>query len=485
LKSPLLKSNIVLNHFANFLKRDSGSCLFFFLVGLILRGIPELLISFYPVGYETIAWYAPPMMTFPGRSVIDVFVEFFRSGPLFYVLMWLVANVTGAHAFVILKVVGPLLYGSLIVSFFVFLKKGLKFDWKMAFVASLLLVFQIAALRDSWDRFRTVLGLGFLFATLTVLKSDNKRKWLLVSVLAFLVTISREYVAAVLFAAVFCFAIFEKKGRATSLIALGPALAIFMVMVFPGLFGVVSNYVPEGQFAGRSYLWVVQDAFVIFAACYLALLPFVIRGWYSDKLIGSITAWLLVGSFSILIPWFAVPGYQRWLLLLVFPFCVYAVKGFERFQLFDKRRIRILAAILLCFIVIGMGYSTGTFSYVGHMTNSYVTVHLVQSSISWDQVDDVKAVLSWLNENAVSNSSVLAEECFYGWTLIYFGRANNDVKVISYGAAASSMPALEMALRDGFSQIYLIWYSEQSLNDFEIVRYRNSIAIFQYAPKGD
>src|SRR3989337_3765776 len=210
-----LKLANVHNALFNFLKHDRGSCLFFFLVGLTLRGIPELLVSWYPVGYETIAWYAPSMMTFPGRSLIDVFVEFVRAGPLFYALMWFAVNVTGAHPFIVLKVVGPLLYGSLSVSFFVFLKKGLKFEWKLAFVASLLLVFQIAALRDSWDWFRTVLGLVFLFATLTVFKTDNKRKWLLVSVLAILATMSREYVAAVLFAAVFGFAMFDKKGRAT------------------------------------------------------------------------------------------------------------------------------------------------------------------------------------------------------------------------------------------------------------------------------
>jgi len=264
---------------------------------------------------------------------------------------------------------------------------------------------------------------------------------------------------------------------------LAPALTVFVFMVYPGLFGFAMNYMPEGQYASRSYLWVVQDAVVIFAACYLVLLPFVLKGWRRDKLVGSMLAWLLLGSFTIVIPWFAVPGYQRWLMLLVFPLTIYAVWGFERLRLFSQGRIRILAVILLVFMVIGAGYSTGTFSYVGHMTNSYVTVHLVQSSISWDQVDDVKAVLSWLDVNAASNSSVLAEESFFGWTLIYFGRANEDVKVIPYGAAASPMPALEVALHDGFSRIYLIWYTEQSLNNFEIIHSQNSISVLQYTPK--
>lgn len=453
------------------------------MIGLTLRGIPELLVSWYPVGYETITWYAPPMMTFAGRSVIDVFVEFFRSGPLFYSLMWLVTNVTGAHAFVILKVVGSLLYGGLLVSFFAFLKKGLKFEWKMAFVVSLLLAFQIAALRVAWDRFRTVLGLIFLFAALTALKFDSKYRWWLVSVFAVLTGLSREYVALVLFVTVFCFAILEKKDRAMSLIALGPALAFFALMVYPSLLGFASNYVPEGQYASRSYSWVVRDAAVIFAVCYFALLPFVVRGLRRDNLILPMASWLLLGSFSVVSPWFAIPGYQRWLMLLVFPFSVFVVWGFERFHLLDKRRIWMLAIIFMVFMVIGAGYSTGTFSYVGRMTNSYVAVNLVQSSISWDDVPDVKTVLGWLNENAEYNSTVLAEECFYGWTVIYFERANADVQIIPYAAASPLTPALEVALRKGFSHIYLIWYTEHSFSDFKVVYSWNNIAVYQYAPK--
>lgn len=478
-----LKLGNVHNSLVNFLKQDRGSCLFFFLLGLTLRGIPELLVSRYPVGYETITWYAPPMMTFSGQSVFDVFVQFFWSGPLFYVLMWLVSNVTRAHAFTILKVAGPILYGSLIVSFFVFLKKGLKFEWKMAFTASLLLVFQIAALRDSWDRFRTVLALIFLFATLIALKSNSKHKWGAVTILAALTALSREYVALVLFVTVFCFIFLEKKDRIISLVALGPAFAIFAVMINLGLIKFASNYVSEGQYASRSYFWVVQDAFVIFAVCYLLLLPFVLRGWRKDRLVGPMTGWLLLSSFSVICPWFTVPGYQRWLMLLVFPFSVYAAWGFERFQLFNKRRIWMLAAIVMVFMLIGVGYSTGTFSYVGRMTNSYVAVNLVQSSIRWDQIDDVKAVLTWLDENAVSNSSILTEECFYGWTLIYLERANQDVKVIPYAAASPPMSALEVALHDGFSRIYLIWYTAQGFSNFEIIHSKNAVSVFQYVSK--
>jgi hypothetical protein len=468
----------------SFLRRDSGSALFFFFIAVVLRAIPELLVPSYPVGYETITWYAPPLLSFAGRGVLDVFASFFRAGPLFYLLAWLAVNATGAHAFVVLKVFGPLLYGCLLVSFFVFARRGLKLDWKLAFVASLLLVFQIAALRESWDRFRTVLGLVFVFSALTVLKSEGfgRRKWRFVGFLAVLAALSREYVAVMLFVTVLGFAFWEKRDRLSSLLALGPALAIILAVVYPDLFRIVFSYVPEAYYQGRGYFWIVEDAFLIFALCYVGILPFVVLG-RRDKLLNSMVGCLFLGSFSVVLPWFSVPGYQRWLMLLVFPFCIYAALGFERLHLFSGRRVWALTAVLMGFVIVGAGYSSGLFSYVGNLPNSYVAVNLVQSSIGWNQVNDVKAVLVWLDRNAAFNSSVLAEEGFYGWTLIYLGRAGQDVTVIPYGAASSPMPALETALSDGFSRVYLIWFSGQSVSGFDLVHFENAIAVFQYASK--
>jgi len=449
-----------------------------FLVGVMLRAIPELLVSWYPVGYETITWYAPVMMTFYGRSLIDVFASTFTVGPLFYVLMWLVANVSGAHAFLILKVTGPLLYGGLAVSFFLFLKRGLKLDAKMAFVAALLLVFQVAALRESWDRFRNVLGLIFVFATLTALRSEGRFKWPFVVSLAVLTALSRDYIALVLFVTVLGFAVLERKDRVVSLVALAPALAIFWIMNFPR--ELWWSYISDGQYAGSSYLWTVQDVFSIFAVCFLPLLAFVVKGFRRDKVLDLMVGWLLLGSFSVTVsPWFAVPGYQRWLILLVFPFSVYAVRGFERFGLFDKGGFRKLTAILLIFMVIGVGYSSGAFSYV-MLPNSWVPTNLAQSSIAWSQIDDVKDVLRWLDENAATYSSILSEERFYGWTLIYLKRANNNVEVIPYCANSLPEPVLEKALEDGFRWIYLIWYADSDLEGFEPVYSQNSVSIFQY-----
>jgi len=476
---PLLTFSDIPSLLFDLLKQDKGSCLFFFLVGLILRGIPELVIAQYPVGYETITWYAPVITRFQEMSVFDVFAQTFRAGPLFYVMIWFGAAFSGAHAFLLLKVVAPLLYGCLAVSFFVFLRRGLRFEWKMAFTASLLLVFQVAALRLAWDRLRNILGLTFVFAALAMLKSNSRFKWPLVAGFAVLAVLSRDYVALILFVTVLGFAFLENKGRLISLISLTPAFAIFAVMVYPAELWL--DYVSTGLYASASYLWTVQDILSIFAVCYLPLLPFVLKGFRRDHVLDPMVGLLLFGSLSVVVsPRFAVPGYQRWLVLLVFPFSIYAARGFERSRFLNKNNAKMLKAIVLVFILIGLGYSTGAFSYVGMLPNSYIAVNLVQSSIAWNQVDDVKDVLRWLDENAPTNSSVLAEERFYGWTLIYLKRANGDVEIVPYGAASPPWGALKQVLDDGFRWIYLIWYSDSNLEGFETIYSQNSVSIFQY-----
>ena len=440
---------------------------------MILRGIPELLVSHYPVGYETITYYAPTMMSFYGHNLIDVFAGTFKSGPIFYVLMWLALKVSNADTFLILKVTGPLLYGCLAVSFLFFMKRGLKLNKKMAIVATLLLLFQVATLRESWDRFRNVLGLIFVFPTLTALKSESKFKWPLVTGFALLTALSREYIAIFLFATVLGFVFLEGKNRVESLAALTPALAVFAIMFFPRQSWF--SHVP-----GNEYFWTITDVTSIFLVCFLPILPFVVKGFRRDKLFNPMLGLLLLGSFSVIAsPWLGIPYYQRWIVLLVFPFIVYTLWGLERLQLFNKGSSRKLMAVLLIFLVSGVGYSSGAFSYIA-LPNSWIPTNMVQSSIGWHQIKDVKGVLMWLDENAVQNSSILTEEKFFGWTLLYLERANDDINAIVYSANSQPTMALEKALRDDFSCIYLIWHTNLALDNFQKIYSQNGISIFQY-----
>ena len=479
-----------------------------FLVGVVLRGIPELLVSWYPIGYETITWYAPRMMTFYEKSLVDIFANHFVTGLLFYTMMWFVCVASRADVYLILKVVGPILYGCLAFSFFLFLKKGLKFDNGMAFLAAFICILQPATLRISWDRFETITGLIPLFLTLSALRSDFRWKWPLTAILAVVTTLSRELIAAVLLAILMGYMILESRDRKKVLLVFASSFMIFMLMISPyfgfqliqknpstrvivvqfgqaGPIPVLVNYL-SSQSTWMGYAKLLSTVFLLFIFTYLFLIFFVLKGVCRDKVLDPMVAWLLVGSFSlVIIPWMAVPGYERWQMMLVFPFSAYATIGLGRLRLLSVDKLKALTIIVLILTTVGIGYSTGVLSYP---TITWVPANLVQSSIDISQIDDSIKCLEWLDGTAVSNSCLITEERFYGWASIHL---NDDIRLVLYPApgtiSISMLPdhdlldlALETAVEHGFTHIYLIWYTDSLPGDFKNVHTQNGISIFQY-----
>jgi hypothetical protein len=81
----------------------------------------------------------------------------------------------------------------------------------------------------------------------------------------------------------------------------------------------------------------------------------------------------------------------------------------------------------------------------------------------------------------VSNSSLLVEERFYGWTLIYFERANKDVGVWPYADNSSPSEILGKMLNN--SHVYLMGYDRPDLESFQKLYSKNSVAVSQYRPQ--
>jgi hypothetical protein len=483
------------NRFHHFISKDTNAILFVFFVALIVRFLPELLVPVYPVGFETVAYYAPALIK-PDPVTTNPFLNFnnhiqfisshkpladaFRSGPLYYLLSWFVSDLTGVDSFLLLKLTGPLLYACLAASFFVFSKRSLNFKSETAFLATFVLVFQIAALRESTDRFRTELALVFFFAALVAFTSKKpKVNWVATPTLAVLTVLSREYVGLVLILTLAGYAIFEKKDRLKSLATIIPAVVALFAM-FNSVWLELNYLSPSSPFYVTSYAWAVQDSFAIFIMCYALILPFVLKGFSKIKLLNPMVAFLMIGSFGfILLPWFAIPGYNRWILLLVYPFCIYTALGLEKIN-FRKHKKKILAVILFIFSIFGIGYATATFSYIGIIPNSYVATNMLQSSIQWDQINDTQNAIIWLKANATFDSALLAEERFYGWSMIDLEPQNDNINIIAYGSNSPPDPALQQAIQVNAKQIYLIWYTNSSIPNFQIVHAEGDIAILRY-----
>ena len=174
-----------------------------------------------------------------------------------------------------------------------------KVDNKIAFVGTLFLLFQIATLRQSWDRFRTILALMFFFATLTALKSNYKFKWPVVGFLTILTVLSRDYVAVVLFITVLGSRILTRKNVFKPMLTLIPGLILFSLLYLQIFWeGYLS---PQNPFIIRDYFWAVQDIISISVIYYCPLLFFAIKGWKNrERLFDPLIIWLIISSISVI-----------------------------------------------------------------------------------------------------------------------------------------------------------------------------------------
>jgi len=139
----------------------------------------------------------------------------------------------------------------------------------------------------------------------------------------------------------------------------------------------------------------------------------------------------------------------------------------------------VLTVALLSYLVFGAAYSSGLISY----GFEWIPPNMVQSSIAIHKIDDCITCVRWLEKNAESGGCILVEERFSGWVQMYMTR--EDVKLILYAAPATEPIGrfewrLQWALDNGLNPIYLIWYSNSEIENFEPVFVCGDIAIYMY-----
>src|SRR2546428_1915129 len=139
-----------------------------FLIPLFIRAIPEILVGPYPVGWDTIAFYVPNTLDWAAGKA--GFIEILGTAPLMYMISVPIYLLTRVNPVWIFKIMGPILYGSMILALFRFLKIGLKWPDKQALGSALLSSLYFVTLRISWDLYRNMLGLTFILLSLPLLE---------------------------------------------------------------------------------------------------------------------------------------------------------------------------------------------------------------------------------------------------------------------------------------------------------------------------
>jgi hypothetical protein len=491
-----------------------------------LRGIPEVVVKKYPVGYDTTVHYVANIEVFGKTSV----TEMLRLGPLFYWIMWSVNRLLGIETLMLLKIVGPVLYGLLGLSFACFLAHCLAWDWRRSTLGAAVFLLQIATLRLSWDMFRLELGLILLFMTLVVfLSAPSGRKSCLIAALSILMVLADPMAAVLLFFSLLWIELrrngFGKKAF-LDLLALGPGALLFLMSVLilltippvppdarivglGRMWFFLSYFQVEPRLLEGSYLALASSICVLLLFCYGLLSPFIARGLERNAVLDPFLLLLSVASllsFSpLIVPWLALPvSYWRWILLLIIPFAAYSLRGMVRCNRLWRRRALGLMLVVMFFFGLAFAYASGpslrnTYfrirgeqpRYTNPDTSSfdpitsvatYIPSTLVASSITVGNVtggiDDTIAALNWLSQNAPESSCLLAEERFWGWTRLY--TPSNLTLGFYVALYPMDMALQELLVNHNFGHIYLIWYHGVAIHDFEEIYSHGTIGVYEY-----
>lgn len=477
---------------------------FAFLLGFAVRLIPEILSFPKPIGFDTIyyAWRIKQGVVWFHWS--EVF-----SSWLLYGFLIPIYDFFRADPFMMLKASAPILFGFNTSGIYYFARKALNWSPRKGLFAALFFSFQVAALSISWEFYRNLLGLGLLLFALPFVKAgpNNIREFAVLTVLSLLVAFAHEFAMIILLVAAFWMVFFkfvrEDKIGALKLIGtMTPAIAIslgrILSIIFPFSYAVpgpnvLNAFTPTGHYSGllqlftnylgvfdtvqaySSYFVLLSHVVSLFALLFGLVLPCVLVGFFRDKVLDVWTGLLLVGGFGlVVVPWFALDMWSRWMLMLVYPFTFFAVNGVAKIihgggfgvaPIFRRlgwlrltmRSVRIFlaASFSLGLIFMSCPLLYGVFGLVGLPTTvNYVPSTMQSNSLPLVDVDSAVKALQYVNVQMDSNAAFLGQDAFYWWSRLYLNESHTIVYFKNDFAGAISL-----AWNHGYKTLYLLWWN--------------------------
>ena len=477
-----------------------------FVIPLIVRAIPEALMGQYVVGFDSIGYYVPNIVTWLGHGVS--FGALLSSAPLLYLMLMGITSV-GAPIVITLKILGPVLLGLLGFATYYYANKGLSWSPKKSLIVAMLSTLYFAALRISWDMFRSELALIFLFIVLTLLQKNwnSIRNSFLLSLTMILVVFSHQLIGIVMFAIIIAtitsFSLKKKKAELQRIIICSvPAALLLVVIVYLNyyvfsspLMGYSVNYSGGFEaFASASHFDLIINTFGFLVFCYLPLVPLLIFGFRHFKSSIHLKAWILWTFVPLLLVIISPSAFFlggvlpfRWILLLTYPLSFIAVEGlfaikWNWYKTAYKIAVVVIIAVLsVSFIVLP---NTGAINYLGAYP-TYVPKSMLQNTVQLSDCQDTANALLWAKNNIPSNGYLLVHEAFYGWAILSFD--NN--RLIPYFFSNLTTVANSLQQNDTTNPKYLIWwvngtgwYNQPTVpSTFTELYHSGNIAIYQYS----
>lgn len=497
-----------------FFANDIVIAIALFVVAALIRTIPEIKAGVWPIGYDTFNTYAAELASYNGSLL-----NWLKTANLLY-FIFLPFKLCGVDPGLLMKISGPVFFGGLIASFYYWARGFVGFSKLKAFLASSLIIFQLATLRISWDLYRNELGLILLFmALINLAKITKKRNFVLFTILSLLIVLSHELVTVILIVIVgvygFSLLFHKKYGDARRLLI----PAIIIALTFAGvlfadrqsLYNPNISFISENKNVIWRYFYQYQKSMPydklfsaisqLFWLFYQFLLPFALFGFWllRKKLILSVlTLWLLVGTFSSLI--FAGTGimvWERWLVMLAFPFAIYTVEGIYQCGQFIDLKLKkwhfhlrpclwllstlfwvvfLSLFIWRAFPFLTKDYNDAKAPLANDELNNYFPRTMVHNSVGIWKIEDTFNCVEWLNERVPSGAVVLVDNRYRGLMMTGFELDGRSI-ITNNWSDQWSKKGLQYAKEKGFSDVYLIW-KYTTIKGFDRIYVSGNVAVY-------
>jgi hypothetical protein len=473
-----------------------------FFLAFGIRLVPELLSWPDPLGFDTVTWLAPFMGTCQEEGLgygYSLLIER-QNAPFAFMLFGFVAFVTNVDPLILTKIMAPFLFGFLVWSFFYFTKKTFGWDERKAFLASVVLSLYFITLRMSWDLYRNLLGIAFLMIALAhSTKLDTKRDQAIFLVFSFLAILTHELIAVFvifLYAYLFLCKYLKKKEVSPPLLVCAMVAVLFVLYyahwVIPASGATVLSSRPvvplefpmdylsaKGPYFYAGPAEIYGDVLILALISFIPIFPLCVKGLFWNRLLNGWVVLLLFGSFAVLfLPTMAIPLWNRWLFMLIFPAVIFGTNFLFRL---DKKKISLYLGLLviLSSLFIALPSQIASHYFSTPYTVRYVPSSMMQNTVPLSDSDDVRSALGWLDENAGTDSALLAHYAFVGWAELY----TDDLEIVTY----FTIDEVEGFDLGGSSHVYTIWwergtgwYQDQAPSqDFSEIHRSGRIVIYE------
>ena len=436
--------------------------LFVFLIGCLIRIIPEITAYPYPIGYDIINYYIPLASEIEFDSLNDQF-------NIFPYLLYILKISTFLDPHNLMIVLSSTIYGLFSLSIYLLLQ-GLNI--KPALFMTIFILFQISTLRTTWDLQKDILALSFTFLIFYLIIKDRNSHMYKKKIIHFgliislvIITIFTDTMTSILLIISLSIYFSIKKDRKYIIFLTIIIMTISFLVLFDDInknpfSRNINKIFTENIRANLNYT--PLNLGILFIMINILLFPFFIYGIKSlhELLLYIPLSLTLVGSFTwLVLPYSSILLPDRWIItsgIFISIFSSYGLVKLFSYKSENKPNYKILLPLLSLYIFIGLFYMTlpndsafplyGIFSYY---TQKFVPTTMQFNSIDIEDNRDLSIAIEWLNNNTNSKSIIYGDPHLRGWMKILL----KDQRTFKYNDTNFSKNGIYIILTDNINLV--------------------------------